>query len=240
MSTWKLVISYKGEYFSGSQIQPGKRTVQEELENAWEKVTGSRCRAVLAGRTDAGVSALGQVATIKADWPGTPEELLEKLRKCLTQGIEIQKVERVSDNFDARKSAIWRRYRYVFSKDDIARFGFISVESMRQAARALVGEKDFAAFASQSELGPRGTVRRILDINVIWDKAANKLYIEIVADAFLRQMVRRIVSALIWVGTGKIEVVELLRAVEIKARQLLPGPAPAKNLTLVEVGYGEC
>lgn len=234
----RVELAYVGSGFAGSQVQPTQRTVQGELEAAWHQVASVTERFTLAGRTDAGVHAERQVASVRTAHTGDPSEIAGRLRERLPSDIALLSVSEAAPDFDARASAVWREYRYRLPASGAPVFGrWLDRERMARAAAWLVGERDFAAVSSEAPLGPRGAVRRISKLDLTGGRGELDLVVR--ADAFLRQMVRRLVSALVFVGTGKIGARELMRAIEMRDRKLLPGPAPAEHLTLVAVGYGD-
>lgn len=213
--------------------------MQGELEDAWTRITGSRERFAVAGRTDAGVHARGQVASVVTTAGGSPAQLASSLVRALPEDLRLVSLEEAPPGFDARRSAHWRAYEYELAAED--RKEYLRLSAMNDTARGLEGERDFAAFSSVGDVagGPRGAVRRLLSLRVERSRRGAGYAFIVVADAFLRQMVRRLVSALVAVGRGKITGSDVLRAGEMKDRTLLPGPAPAANLTLLEIGYGE-
>lgn len=229
------MIAYQGDAFAGSQVQPSVRTVQGELEGAWMQATGRGERFVLAGRTDAGVHAEGQVASVRTQAVDSAQSLHRELVAGLAPDLRVLSMVDAPSGFDARRCAQWRSYRYELGSHR----AYADTERMQSAGLALLGEHDFSAFASASELGPRGPVRRLLALQVEPAGAKDVVSVSVVADAFLRQMVRRIVSALVAVGNGIIGSAEITRGLELRDRAILPGPAPASGLTLVQVGYGE-
>ncbi len=190
---------------------------------------------VLAGRTDAGVHAEGQVASVRTVATESSRKLTLRLQACLAPDLSLVSLADAPVGFDARRSACWRAYRYEFEGQGT----YLDLARAQEAGGVLVGEHDFSAYSSMGELGPRGSVRRVLDLRVAKNATTGLVLMEIVADAFLRQMVRRVVSALVAVGNGIMGTAEILRGLELRDRGLLPGPAPASGLTLVQVGYRE-
>lgn len=190
---------------------------------------------VLAGRTDAGVHAEGQVASIPTRATDSAHGIQARLEACLPADLRVTGVTDAPDGFDARRSACWRAYRYALAAPP----AYLDLARAQRAGRMLVGEHDFSAYSSTGELGPRGSVRRVLDLRVSGSTVRGAVSVEIVADAFLRQMVRRVVSALVAGGNGIMGTSEISRGLELRDRALMPGPAPASGLTLVRVGYGE-
>lgn len=235
MRTLRFVLSYDGTHYAGSQRQAGVLTVEGELESTWFRVTGQRERIKLAGRTDARVSALRQVGFVRTVVHTPTGDLTVAMEGSLPETTCLLELSEASDDFDARRDARWRRYRYRYDNADKR---VVSWSAMDQAAQMLIGERQFQALSGGGPVGPRGYVRRVLHASVrsMRDGGGE---LEVVGDAFLKQMVRRIASALWWVGTGRISAAELRRALMLRDSAILPAPAPADKLTLVEVGYGD-
>jgi tRNA pseudouridine38-40 synthase len=239
----RLDVSYDGTNFSGWAIQPGRRTVQGELEAALGTIL--RLPAVqltVAGRTDAGVHATGQVA--HCDLPDLPADLVRRLAGVLPADVRVRAAREVPGEFDARFAALWRRYVYLIADtpggaDPLRRAQVLSwprplgVAAMAEAAGRLVGLHDFAGFCRRREGAT--TVRSLQRLSV--ERTGREIDCTVVADAFCHSMVRSLVGALIAVGEGR-------RPVEWPASLLNHGRraddvpvAPAHGLTLVEVGY---
>jgi tRNA pseudouridine38-40 synthase len=246
----RLDVSYDGTDFSGWARQPGRRTVQGLLEDALAKqppgasVPGS---VVVAGRTDAGVHASGQVVhvDVSVDEQGVPDlsRMCRRWNRYLPPDVRVLEVRMAPPGFDARFSAIRRHYRYRVSdapwgvdplrRRDTLAFGRpLSVEAMNEASRFLLGLKDFAAFCKRREGST--TIRELQ--RFAWRRLDDHLIeAEVSADAFCHSMVRSLVGALLQVGEGK-------RAVEWPAEILRGGVrhshvAPAHALTLTAVDY---
>lgn len=238
-----LVIEYEGTAYAGSQYQKNARTVQGELEKALRKLTGKAIRVALAGRTDAGVHAKGQVAAFLTAVPYDPGVFQRALNSYLPQDIAVRTAQEVALSFDVRRHARRRWYRYRIYNGPSRRPLFrsqcwhvpepLDVEAMREAAQQLVGRQDFAAFAAPAR--GRSTVR-----TVHWAEVRRHrcwVVFDIEADAFLPQQVRRTVGALVRVGQGR-ETVDGFRRLLASAR---PGAAtfaaPAAGLCLMAVRY---
>jgi len=230
--TVKLRVSYNGDRFAGSQMQTGQRTVQGELEAAWARCTGYEERITLAGRTDAGVHAREQVGSVATQSDIAVGHLEKSLAGEMPEDLRVGGIVEMPWGFNARTSARWRMYEYDLAS---AARTFLHRGRMQEAASRLLGEHDFMAFASQGVLGPRGAVRRLHLMAV--REGGDRGQLLVVADAFLRQMVRRLVGALVAVGTGKIGTLEIERALLMREPRLMPAPAPPGGLTLVRVGY---
>ncbi|MCX7618686.1 MAG: tRNA pseudouridine(38-40) synthase TruA [Tepidiforma sp.] len=239
-------VSYDGTDFVGSQVQPNGRTVQEELERAAERLFGAPTRVDLAGRTDSGVHARGQVAAFTAATRLEAAAIGRALNALLPEDVAVRAVRDVPPGFDPRRWARRRRYRYTIAngeaRDPLARRyawhleGSLDLPAMQHLAGAFAGRRDFSAFAGKLEPG-RSPVRTVFETTV--NRSGDWLYIDIEADAFLPQMVRRITAALVRVGrhaATEEEIVSLLH-------QARPGSfihvAPARGLCLERVWYDE-
>ncbi|MCI0478630.1 MAG: tRNA pseudouridine(38-40) synthase TruA, partial [Anaerolineales bacterium] len=218
------IVEYDGTDFQGFQIQPRKRTVQEELERALRQITGEKIRVIGAGRTDTGVHATGQGAHFDTSWKQPPNMLQRALNAVLPNDIAIRSLIQVPDDFSARYSAQSRTYRYTILNQPIrsplaARYALIVPEpldanAMNDAARCLIGKQDFGAFGTP----PRGenTVREIYRAQVT--REAKRVLIEIEATAFLYRMMRRLVGTLILVGKGALSIAEFREVLTRKRR----------------------
>ena len=243
----RAVIEYDGTDFAGSQHQPRVRTVQRELEEALNRLTGERVRIRFAGRTDAGVHATGQVAAFclarrrRGEGIGWPE-LQRRLNAVLAPDLAVRSLRAASAGFDPRRDAEARVYRYRIrmagdkrpeERHRTLEIGDrLDVAAMRSAAAELLGERDFAALGSD----PQGrTVRRLGEVSVV--RRGTSVEIRVTANAFLRRMVRSIVALLLEAGRGRLaprSVAELLEAGE---RALHGRAAPPHGLTLERVIY---
>jgi tRNA pseudouridine38-40 synthase len=243
----RAVLEYDGTAFAGSQVQPNARTVQGELEEALNRLTGERVRVRLAGRTDAGVHATGQVAAFclrrrarrsAYAWP----ELRRRLNAVLPPDMAVRSLRAASPGFDPRRDARWRVYRYrIRMAGDMRPLDRhrtleiderLDVHAMRRAAERLVGERDFAALGRDD----RGrTVRHLAEVRVT--RRAGLVEVRVTADAFLRRMVRSIVAVLLDVGRGRTSPEEVGRLLAAPERALHGAAAPARGLTLERVIY---
>ncbi|MGH2428278.1 MAG: tRNA pseudouridine(38-40) synthase TruA [Candidatus Limnocylindria bacterium] len=243
----RAVIEYDGTGFAGSQVQANARTVQGELEEALNRLTGERTRVRLAGRTDAGVHATGQVAVFCLarrrsgsgyGWP----ELQRRLNAVLPPDLAVLSLRPAPTGFDPRRDALWRTYRYRIRMSGSSRplerhrtleiADRLDVAAMHAAAAWLTGERDFAALGSHVH---GQAVRHLAEVRIT--RRGDLVEIRVTANAFLRRMVRSIVAVLLEVGRGRLapEAVDgLLRA---GARALDGRAAPAHGLTLERVTY---
>ena len=240
----KVVLEYDGTNFAGWQQQAKGRTVEAELKRALRSITGQDVTVYAAGRTDAGAHAEGQVVNFHTDGRITPQRLVAALNAKLPDDVAVLSAEVVPDDFHARYSARWRRYRYRYldrpARPAIERArcwhvrGRLDAGAMGDAARALVGKHDWTSFCSASEPAEART-REVRSARVA--RHGDFVELELVAEGFLRGMVRSIAGALAEVGRGNRPpewVGKLLRA---KDRRQAPRTAPAGGLTLMEVVY---
>jgi len=240
---FKAVVEYDGTQYFGFQIQPNAPTIQGELEAALAKVLGEPIRIVGGGRTDAGVHALGQVISFRAVWKHPPEELGRAMNAHLPHDIAVREVVAAPDGFHARFSATGRRYRYTLFTSPVRaplreRYAWrLAAEpdwdKLVQASALVVGEKDFGAFGEP----PWGesTVRCIRAAR--WSRRDAFLVWDVEANAFLRGMVRTLVSTMVWVGTGRMTLEALADLFREPDRSRVAPPAPASGLCLMEVLY---
>ena len=242
MRPLKLVLAYDGTGFHGFVRQPGRRTVEGVLLDALERVLGRRPGLSVAGRTDAGVHAEGQVVSFEAE--AEPGQVQRAVNGMLGPEVVVRRAARASDGFDARWSATARRYRYRVRTDEVpdpftARFewhrpGTYRMGAMRAAARHLTGRHDFASFCRRS--GEGSTVRTLRRLTV--RSQDRRLEVGATADGFLHQMVRSVVGTLVAVGEGRMDP-EAMPAILAARDRAAAGPvAPPDGLTLVSVTYG--
>jgi tRNA pseudouridine38-40 synthase len=240
----RLTLVYDGTGFRGWAKNRGQRTVEGVLGDALSRVLGEEPKLSVAGRTDAGVHARGQVASFVAGDDVDLERLQRSVNGMLAPEIVAWEVRRAADGFDGRFSATAREYLYRIDTGPWpdpfdARFvwhrpGELGVGAMRGAAGSLLGEHDFASFCRRPQAG--GTVRRLEKLSVV--RRGDRLEISARANAFLHQMVRSLVGTLVDVGRGRIDPAamrEILRAGDRRAAGEL---APAHGLTLERVIYG--
>ncbi len=243
---WKLTIEYDGRPFMGWQRQPHGASVQEEIERAIGKFSGETVRVHTAGRTDAGVHALGQVAHFdlekKTDGRTVREALNAHLRP---HPIAILSAEAVSEHFHARLSARYRRYLYrVLNRParpalDTGRAWHVpyglDIAAMREAAAHLVGRHDFTSFRA-AECQAKSPIRTLDRLEVIQEGARLDFAVE--ARSFLHHQVRNMVGTLILVGRGKWSPGRVADALAAHDRSAAGPTAPPDGLYLVGVDYG--
>lgn len=254
MARYKFILAYDGTAFAGSQRQAKRRTVQGELEKALQKLGWTGRSVILAGRTDTGVHASGQVAACDLDWSHGIHALRDAVNANLPLDMAVRSVDAVDVDFHPRFDATSRKYRYRLfcgAVRDPLREKFawriwpeFDGKVFRKVARVFLGKHDFGAFGS----APRpqsSTTRKIMSSG--WKKLAlsesdeswDEWQFEVRGDAFLYRMVRRLVFVQVAVAQGRCSVENLVRALEKPALKgkLPAGLAPAHGLTLVEVTY---
>lgn len=255
----KVTLEYDGAGFAGSQYQTDQRTVQGVVEEALTHLTGASRRITLAGRTDTGVHASGQVASVPVPVRWTPARLRQGLNALLPDDVVAVAVEPVAATFHARFSAVQRRYAYQIWNAPVPSplrrttswhvRGALAIEEMQAAANHLLGTHDYASFAGAGRGVPgrdgrtvatQRTIARIT-IDVVDETSYGRLIqIGIEAESFLPHMVRNIAGALVAVGKG-VWAVETMRQVLVAADRRQSAPtAPPQGVILVEVIYMPC
>jgi tRNA pseudouridine38-40 synthase len=245
MKNFKLTIEYDGTAYSGWQRQTDDPTVQAEIEFALAQMTRSKIAVIGAGRTDAGVHALGQVANFRCDTRLAPDAILKGQNSLLPPDIAIRDCCLMPEEFHARFAAKSKRYHYrILNRAARAAVGrdyawFIhrplDTRAMGQAAEHLLGRRDFKAFESAGS--PRAhSVRHVL--HAVWTEAEDQcMTFQIEADGFLRGMVRNIVGTLVAVGLGKLDPQGIDEILSSRDRRRAGVTAPARGLFLVQVYY---
>ncbi len=246
MARFKLVLEYEGSGFEGWQIQPDSRTVQGVLAAAIERISGERDPTVVgSGRTDAGVHAEGQVASVEIGKGFAPDKLREALNGVLPSDLAVMGVEAAAPDFDARKHARHKHYRYqiwngrVASPLRAARFAHVrvplDVAAMVEAARAFVGEHDFSSLRAAGSSVPT-SVRTVTRCDVVGEGGA-EIVLHVSGTGFLRHMVRNLAGTLIEVGRGRFGPAEMSEILAARDRAVAGPTAPAQGLTLGSVDY---
>lgn len=244
-ATVRMTVAYDGTGFHGFAPSAGVRTVGGVLADALAKILRHRPDLAVAGRTDKGVHAWGNVVSFEADPGLDPWGVQQRVNAMLGPEIVVRDCDLVAPGFHARHSARWRRYRYTIVNRPVPdpfrdRYAWwvedrLDLHALRMAADPFVGEHDFASFCRK---GPEGstTTRRVLESS--WhDEGDGILVYEIRANAFCWQMVRAIVGTLVEVGRGKRTPGEMLAIIRAKDRAAAGQLAPAKGLCLWDVGY---
>ncbi|HEX3600116.1 MAG TPA: tRNA pseudouridine(38-40) synthase TruA [Lacipirellulaceae bacterium] len=255
----KLTVAYDGGAYSGWQFQPDKPTVQGTFEATWQSLTQESLRVTAAGRTDAGVHALGQVVGLVTSTRLTDEDLHRGLNALLPNDIAVVTVETAADNFHATYDAIGKRYRYqihnartpsVFSRHFAWHYPQpLDATAMHIAAQALTGRHDFSSFETAGSERP-SSIRTIHELTVgeflrnsqleVSEKlpyVPNHIIIEVAGDGFLYNMVRTIVGTLVEVGVGKRDIDWPAEVLAAQDRRRAGQTAPPHGLFLVSVDY---
>jgi tRNA pseudouridine38-40 synthase len=240
----KLTLEYDGSNYSGWQLQPRHDSIQARIEAALERIFAGQVRVFGSGRTDAGVHARGQVASITIPRPFDADELQRALNAMLPPDIVVLDISPAPDDFDPRRAARSRVYEYrVLNRKIASAFEYryswlvrdqLDLAAMNCAAGVFVGEHDFAAFRS---LGTNvtTTIRRVISSG--WTRDADLVLYRVEASSFLRHMVRAMVAAMIDVGRAKLTPEKIATILAGGDRHVAPANAPPGGLYLVEVRY---
>ncbi|MFP4343505.1 MAG: tRNA pseudouridine(38-40) synthase TruA [Anaerolineales bacterium] len=241
----KAVVAYDGTGYSGFQFQTNAPSIQADLERVIEKLTATPTRILAAGRTDAGVHALGQVIAFDPVWRHSLADLQRGMNALLPEQISVPELVEAPPDFHPRFDARRRRYSYSLYRAPVRNplveryslhlYGPLDVERMQRAARSLGGVQDFAAFGSP----PQGekTVREVFA--AVWREDGDWLRFTIEANAFLYRMVRMIVGTLLRVGKGALSVAEFVEILQSQDRRRAGPAVAAKGLVLEDVSYAE-
>ncbi len=255
---WKLTLCYDGSRFAGWQIQPGQATVQGELAQAIARVTGERTLPQGSGRTDAGVHALAQVASVLLRAPIPPFSLQRALNNILPAAIRILHAQHAPPGFHARHSSVRKTYEYRVWRNPLCLpwlapyvypFTFpLSLESLQTAAQAVVGTHDFRSFQAQDpdvaarERDPRAprrtTIRTIYTSSwEIPDGSPDLLIYRVSGSGFLHHMVRNMAGTLLAIGRGQLPSGSMAAILAARSRSAAGPTAPASGLWLHSVEY---
>jgi tRNA pseudouridine38-40 synthase len=248
----RITLGYDGTEFFGSQSQPGRRTVQRELEQVLRRLSPRTERTVFAGRTDRGVHAVGQVVSADVAWRETDVELRDALNAIAPVDLAIVDVESVADTFHARYDAISREYRYRIVVSDVPpvlerryvwwRRAEVDGERCASACRRFVGEHPFGTFAGSGRSQTHDAdelVRHISQCEWIAIDDGGRHELRVVANGFLPQMVRNFVGAIVQVGTGRQDPEWIDALIAANDRRVLGDAAPPQGLALWRVRYGD-
>ncbi len=247
---FKIILAYDGHDFAGWQVQPDRVTIQGALVSAIEQLTGERTLPQGSGRTDAGVHALAQVASVEIASPIPVANLRKALNDLLPESIRILDVQEVPPDFHARKSAIAKTYDYRIYRGEIcppflARYVChhpfpLDEAQMAAAASAAIGEHDFTSFAAvDPEVRKEG-----LEINNVrtiyssaWQHRGEEFVYTVRGSGFLHHMVRNLVGTFLMIGKGNLTVHDFRRILDARDRSAAAATAPASGLFLVSVEY---
>lgn len=241
---YKVTLAYDGTAFHGSQRQPELRTVQGEVERALQEISWQGQAVHFAGRTDAGVHAAGQVIAFDFDWRHGVEDLQRALNATLPKDIAAVGIREAPPEFEPRFDASKRRYTYQIRCSPVRdplqdRYRWrvwpeVDQERMNRAAQPLVGVHDFAALGSPHQKGG-STIREVFETS--WSRDQEQANFEILGNAFLYHMVRRIVILLVEIGQGRKEISDVQRYLGLPQGPPARGLAPAHGLILSQVYY---
>ena len=250
MRNLKLTLAYDGAEFHGWQVQPSLATVQGTLAEALQRITGAGVLPQGSGRTDAGVHALAQVASVALESPIPAANLHKALNDILPAAIRVLEVEEVAPDFHARRSARSKTYRYRIYRGAIcppflARYVYhhpfpLDEGAMRHAAPLVEGEHDFTSFAAvDAERGREeqetSNIRTIHSSR--FERQGEELVYTVRGNGFLHHMVRNLVGTFLLIGKGSLDEAGLRRILDLKDRSAAGGTAPASGLCLVSVEY---
>ncbi|OGN93966.1 MAG: tRNA pseudouridine(38-40) synthase TruA [Chloroflexi bacterium RBG_13_48_10] len=257
MEHYQVILAYDGSHYKGFQRQAKDRSIQGVVEEALRKLNWQGKSILSAGRTDSGVHATGQVIAFELEWEHDPRELQQALNKHLPSDVVARQVKRVYASFHPRFDASWRKYLYRIYCQPVREpllepyawrvWPAVDLDVLREIARPLIGMHDFGAFGTPPTSGGN-TVRCVLHSD--WKQEAPYIVYEIAAHAFLYHMIRRVVFMQIKIAQGKLDLKDLLQALEAGTdkhlsediginftKRLVHGLAPAQGLILAEVGY---
>ncbi|GAA3765101.1 tRNA pseudouridine(38-40) synthase TruA [Terriglobus aquaticus] len=259
--TWKLVLSYDGSDFCGWQVQPGRRTVQGDLQRVLREVLGEDILPQGSGRTDTGVHAEGQVVSVSLRSPIPPDRLQRALNRKLPGSVRVLSAEVVAPDFHARGRVAWKQYTYCIFRRRLpgsaeericppllARSAWdcrwpLRVERMQAAAPDIVGPHDFRSFAARDPdrrdrkgaTEEKSTVRTIFASS--WSEERDLLLYRVAGSGFLHHMVRNLVGTFVEIGAGRRETASLPALLAAQDRRLAGATAPPQGLSLTRVVY---
>lgn len=240
----KAVLSYDGTNFSGYQVQPGKRTVQLEIEKVLQTICKRDTKVIASGRTDAGVHAMGQAIHFDSEIKMDNWQWEKALNSLLPEDILVRKVAEVGEKFHARYDVVGKEYRYFVNNSesiDIFRRNYeahfkeeINIVAMKEAAHHIIGTYDFSSFCA-SNTSVVDKVRTIEKINIV--EVQNRIEFRFEGNGFLYNMVRILVGTLLEIGSGKRSSDEIITILKACDRTKAGKTAPAHGLFLWNVWY---
>jgi tRNA pseudouridine38-40 synthase len=241
-----LIIEYNGTNYHGSQSQVNAPTIQGEIEKALKKLTGERIRIKIASRTDAGVHAKGQVMGFDTGAKLPLKSFIDGLNHYLPEDIAVKEASRAEADFDVRRRAVSREYRYYIYNSPTRSplkegttwriSGKLNIAAMQKACESLVGRHDFTSFVgSEITAKQKRMVRDVFEATVTQD--GEMLVFKIIANSFLPHQVRNTIGSLVKVGQDRMTVAEFEKMIESRTPSLAGPTAPAAGLCLVQVNY---
>ena len=242
-----LIVEYEGTDYHGFQYQVNAPSIQKELETAIERLTGEEVRVKGAGRTDAGVHAMGQVVAFDTGSALGPERFMSGLNFYLPEDIAVRAAYVVGEDFHPRRDALSRRYCYTIlnsaAPSPLLRRtaymvrGSLNVRRMQRAVNLLVGKHDFGSFTGPSGDGRGSTMGQIFDASVRKERAI--VTFDVKARAFLPHQVRRLVGSLVDIGLGSLTLEKFKLMIDRRSDQAAVSCLPPQGLCLMEVTYGD-
>ncbi len=243
MPTYRIDLAYDGSGFRGYARNAGIRSVQKLLEDALGRILQAPVETAVAGRTDAGVHATGQVVSFTVEREADPDRLQRGITAMLGPEVVAAAVTEVPAGFSARFSAMWRRYHFRVdtgpAPDPLYRHHAwfvddpLDIDRMNRAAAHFLGERDFASLCRAAE--GRSTTRRVLA--AAWRPEDRFLIFDVVSTSFCHQMVRSMVALCVDIGRGKVDPDAVPGILDQRDRNAARGAAPPHGLVLVAVGY---
>lgn len=247
MRNIKITIEYDGKNFAGWQSQPGKVSVQSEIERAIKEITNEDCEVIASGRTDAGVHALGQVANFHTNTNIEIDKIPYAINSKLPKSIVITKAEEVEERFHSRYNCKLKTYRYIVNNSEfpsaLERYREyhmpikLDTMAMKKAISFFEGEHDFKGFKSSGGNAKKTTIRTIT--KAVVQEHENRIYIELTGNGFLYNMVRIIAGTIVDVGLGKISAESIPEIIKSKDRTRAGKTLPPHGLYLLSVNYNE-
>lgn len=245
MRNIKITIEYDGKNFPGWQSQPGKVSIQTEIEKAIHEITGEEVALIASGRTDAGVHALGQVANFHTNTKIEISKIPYAINSKLPNSIVVKDAVEVDERFHARYNCKLKTYRYIINNNEFPsalnryrEFHLpykLNYADMEKAIKYFEGEHDFKAFKSSGGNAKKTTVRTLTDCNI--KKEDGRIYIELTGNGFLYNMVRIISGTILDVGLGKIKADDIPEIINSGIRERAGRTLPPHGLYLVKVNY---
>lgn len=248
MPNFKLVIEYKGTNYAGWQRQKNQKSIQGEIEKALKKIFGQDLKLIGAGRTDAGVHALGQVANFSVETKLSKDEVREALNFYLPKDIRIKRIGYAHSSFHSRFSAKGKVYRYLIIQDyspflEAQAYFYprkLNLARMKKATKYLLGKHNFTSLVNRGS-NPRSAKIELnkIEIKTGYLNPGKRLttIIDVEAKAFLYRLVRNLIGLLLEVGRGKIRPREVKLILQARERQKSPWAVPASGLYLLRVKY---